>query len=59
MKHLKSLIALAFGQLALSSSSTSADDAHGIHLILLSGQSNMANMDPVRVFSPEVEKHFG
>lgn len=30
-----------------------------VHLFLLSGQSNMANLDPTRVFTPEVEKHFG
>jgi hypothetical protein len=30
-----------------------------VHLILLSGQSNMANMNPAQVFTPEVEKHFG
>jgi hypothetical protein len=59
MKHLKTLIALAFGLLGLSSSSASADDARGVNLLLLSGQSNMANMDPTRVFIPEVEKHFG
>lgn len=36
-----------------------AERAHAVHLILLSGQSNMANMKPDRVFIPEVEKHFG
>lgn len=30
-----------------------------VHLILLSGQSNMANMNPDLVFTPEIEKHFG
>ena len=30
-----------------------------VHLILLSGQSNMANLDPDKVFTREVEKHFG
>lgn len=30
-----------------------------VHLILLSGQSNMANLDPDKVFTPEIEKHFG
>lgn len=30
-----------------------------VHLILLSGQSNMANMNPGQVFTPEIEKHFG
>jgi hypothetical protein len=30
-----------------------------VHLILLCGQSNMAGMDPARIFTPEVEKHFG
>lgn len=30
-----------------------------VHLILLSGQSNMANLNPDQVFTPEIEKHFG
>jgi Carbohydrate esterase, sialic acid-specific acetylesterase len=38
---------------------TSAEDKPAVHLILLSGQSNMANLDPERVFIPELEKHFG
>lgn len=38
---------------------SNADEKESAHLILLSGQSNMANMDPARVFIPEVEKHFG
>ncbi len=59
MRHLKILFTLAFGLLIFSSSSASTDDACAVHLILLSGQSNMANMVPARVFSPEVEKHFG
>ncbi len=39
--------------------SAMADDAHPVHLILLSGQSNMANLDPTRVLIPELENHFG
>jgi dienelactone hydrolase len=39
--------------------STCAEEARPVHLILLSGQSNMANLDPARVFIPEIEKHFG
>ena len=30
-----------------------------VHLILLSGQSNMANLKPELVFTPEIHKHFG
>lgn len=30
-----------------------------VHLFLLSGQSNMANLKPEQVFSPEIQKHFG
>lgn len=30
-----------------------------VHLFLLSGQSNMANLDPARVFTPNIQKHFG
>lgn len=41
------------------SHSTLADDPLAVHLILLSGQSNMANLDPARVFIPQVEMHFG
>lgn len=37
----------------------SAKDDTAVHLILLSGQSNMANLNPDEVFTPEVEKHFG
>jgi hypothetical protein len=59
MKDLKTLYALIVGLLFVTSSSASANDTHGVHLILLSGQSNMANMDPARVFTPAVEKHFG
>jgi hypothetical protein len=39
--------------------STLAEDERAVHLILLSGQSNMAHMDPARVFTPEVTQHFG
>ncbi|MEO0454799.1 MAG: sialate O-acetylesterase [Verrucomicrobiota bacterium] len=39
------------------SSSYGADD--GVHLFMLSGQSNMARMEPNKVFTPSVEKHFG
>jgi hypothetical protein len=44
--------------LALTAS-VSANHTPGVHLILLSGQSNMAYMDPARVFTPMVETHFG
>ncbi|TWT97378.1 sialate O-acetylesterase [Neorhodopirellula pilleata] len=33
--------------------------ADPVHLFLLSGQSNMANLKPEQVFSPEIQKHFG
>lgn len=49
------LLALIF--LLVSPPASWAGDS--VHLILLSGQSNMANMDPAQVFTPEVEKHFG
>jgi hypothetical protein len=39
--------------------STLAENARAVHLILLSGQSNLAHMDPARVFAPEVEQYFG
>ncbi|MEQ9379454.1 MAG: hypothetical protein RJP95_01215, partial [Pirellulales bacterium] len=41
------------------SSYLSAEERNAVHLILLSGQSNMANMDPDRVFTPELDRHFG
>lgn len=59
MRHLQPLIALIFGVYFVSSSTVSANETPGVHLILLSGQSNMANLDPARVFTPEVERHFG
>ena len=30
-----------------------------VHLFLLSGQSNMANLNPEPVFTPQIQKHFG
>lgn len=54
MKHLI-LIALA-GLLSLASIN---DDRQGIHLFILSGQSNMAGLDPAESFIPTVEKEFG
>ena len=35
------------------------DDQKAVHLFILSGQSNMAGMDPGRTFTPTVEKEFG
>lgn len=37
----------------------SAEETKPVHLILLSGQSNMANLNPENVFNPEIKKHFG
>jgi hypothetical protein len=50
---------LIMGLLVIAGSSAHAEEPRAVHLILLSGQSNMANMDPARVFIPEVEKLFG
>lgn len=58
MKYLKLFNILVAG-LILISPLAYAGKPHAVHLILLSGQSNMAHMDPSRVFIPEVEKHFG
>lgn len=59
MKYLMNLITIMFGLYLVCSPSASAADTPAVHLILLSGQSNMANMDPARVFIPEVEKYYG
>jgi hypothetical protein len=56
---MKILNALIVGLLFFVAPSASAEKPHPVHLILLSGQSNMAHMDPSRVFTPEVEKYFG
>jgi len=45
--------------LIVGNASGGAKKPNAVHLILLSGQSNMAKMDPARVFTPEVQKHFG
>ena len=47
------------GLLFLASSFAFAGRPNPVHLILLSGQSNMARLDPARVFTPEVEKYLG
>lgn len=59
MRQLTTLLVVIAGLLLVSSSSAPASDTRGVHLILLSGQSNMANLDPAQVFIPEVERHFG
>lgn len=59
MKQLKILYALITALLILAGPLAFAENPRAVHLILLSGQSNMANMDPARVFIPEVEKYFG
>ncbi len=33
--------------------------ADPVHLFLLSGQSNMANLKPEQGYTPEIQKHFG
>jgi hypothetical protein len=58
-KHIASLITLIFALIMVSSPSISAEEARPVHLILLSGQSNMAGMNPEKVFTPEINKHFG
>lgn len=39
--------------------SIAAAEKQAVHLILLSGQSNMANLDPDAILTPELKKHFG
>jgi len=53
MKHFFALISL----FCITTHAQAADP--GVHLFLLSGQSNMARLDPKRVFTPGVEKQFG
>ncbi len=53
------LNALIVGLLFFAGPLAFAEKPNAVHLILLSGQSNMANMDPARVFTPEVQKYFG
>lgn len=59
MNPLSTIIALIAGLTFAFPASASAEKTQAVHLILLSGQSNMANMNPDEVFTPEVEKHFG
>lgn len=49
--------ALFFLLLAVSASDVTADE--GVHLFLLSGQSNMGGLDPEISFIPTVEEKFG
>jgi hypothetical protein len=56
---MKMLNVLIVGLLFFAGPFAFAEKPHAVHLILLSGQSNMANMDPARVFTPEVEKYLG
>jgi len=53
-----SLIAIV-GWLLVSASGAGADETRPAHLFLLSGQSNMARLDPAQVFIPAIEQHFG
>jgi hypothetical protein len=53
------LNALIVGLLFFAGPLAFAARPHAVHLLLLSGQSNMANLDPARVFTPEVQKYFG
>ena len=59
MKHLAKLTALLAALTLMALPSLSAEEARPVHLILLSGQSNMANLNPEKVFKPEIKKHFG
>ena len=59
MKHLARLSAVISALILAVPAATSAEEARPVHLLLLSGQSNMANLDPDRVFTPEIKKHFG
>ncbi len=57
--QLKILRALIVGLLFFAGPSAFAEKPYSVHLLLLSGQSNMANLDPARVFIPEMGKYFG
>lgn len=59
MNPLSILTAFVAALILAASPSSSAETAQAVHLILLSGQSNMANMNPDEVFTLEVKKHFG
>jgi hypothetical protein len=56
---LTALMALVIGWSVVLAPGAFAADKPPVHLFLLSGQSNMANLDPAQVFIPEVQKHFG
>ena len=59
LKPLASLRAVVAALMFAAPNMATAEESNAVHLILLSGQSNMANLDPDRVFIPEIEKHFG
>lgn len=59
MKHLLFHIAFVWALILSASPLASAGDKQAVHLILLSGQSNMANLNPDAVLTPELKKHFG
>lgn len=60
MKHCKIVTAIVFGLLFVHTTTfASAENVDAVHLFLLSGQSNMANMNPEQFFNPEIQKHFG
>jgi hypothetical protein len=51
--------ALAIQPIQAAPPSTPSTETKPVHLFLLSGQSNMAGMNPDKVFAPEIKKHFG
>jgi hypothetical protein len=55
--QMKTLLILATGILVQASATVQAEE--GKHLFILSGQSNMASMNPDLSFTPAVEKAFG
>jgi hypothetical protein len=59
MKHLARFATLIAALSLTAPPSLAAEEARPVHLILLSGQSNMANLNPEKVFNPEIKKHLG
>lgn len=48
-----------FVVLAVAGLGQEGDDPQPVHVFILSGQSNMAGLDPARTFTPAVTKEFG
>jgi hypothetical protein len=59
-RPMKPFLTIAFATLfALALASDARADDAGVHLFILSGQSNMAGLDPDVSFTPTVEEAFG